>query len=355
MVDGFEDAVRKLVGFHAFEDVHQRVQFRVQFGGWSRARLGLGRGSVSRRNADFRLPAVCRIPKYAEFCTQPVESIHFLPRFFGIVTGSPGSPSAVPSAGWKTPLWRYIDRSCLFHDVPVYLRINIARNPLLTRRSGGRARTQSRLYAHPAGIPRPAAEPPSRKRLQHQAQASRFRIMPKSQGGKSAESTGYGKNSAQLGMRHIANCRIRHTWHAAQHFKEALDSAYGENSPLAQHHFERLREILKDEQNGIDRVLRSRQRLARRHPQRTAISRVLHFFRKQQNRVRYAEFQQRGHLIGSGIVEAANRVLIAKRLKCSGMRRSKNGTGQVILSLRALWKSGSPAATMPLGRKSCAP
>ena len=84
-----------------------------------------------------------------------------------------------------------------------------------------------------------------------------------------------------------------------------------------------LRGILKDEENGIDRVLRSLQRLVRRHPQRTAISRVLRFFRKQRNRKRYAEFQQRGHPIGSGIVEAANRVLIAERLKCSGMRWSE--------------------------------
>ena len=44
--------------------------------------------------------------------------------------------------------------------------------------------------------------------------------------------------------------------------------------------------------------------------------------------------------IGSGVVEAANKVLIAQRLKCSGMLWSATGTGQAILSFRALWKSG---------------
>ena len=128
-------------------------------------------------------------------------------------------------------------------------------------------------------------------------------------------------------------------WHAAQHLQDALKSAYGEGSPQAQRHFERLREVLKEEQKGIDKVLRSLQRLARKHPQRGTIPRVLRFFRKQRHRMRYAEFQQRGLPIGSGIVEAANRVLITQRLKCSGMRWSENGTGQAILSLRALWKS----------------
>ena len=119
-----------------------------------------------------------------------------------------------------------------------------------------------------------------------------------------------------------------------------MNSAYGENSPHPQRRFERLREILKDEQDGIDRVLRSLRRLARNHAQRKTISRVLRFFRKQRHRMRYAEFQHREFPIGSGIVGAANRVLLAERLKCSGMRLSENGTGQAILSLRALWKSG---------------
>lgn len=87
-------------------------------------------------------------------------------------------------------------------------------------------------------------------------------------------------------------------------------------------------------------MLRSLQRLARKHPRRDAILRVVRFFREQRKRMRYAEFLARGYSIGSGIVEAANKVLIAQRLKCSGMRWSETGAGPAILSFRALWKSG---------------
>ena len=135
-------------------------------------------------------------------------------------------------------------------------------------------------------------------------------------------------------------CRIRHCWHATQHLKDALDAAYGDGTPKAQRRFERLREILKDDPKGIDKVLRSLRLLARKHPKRDTIRRVIRFFLKQRKRMLYAEFRALGLPIGSGIVEAANKVLIAQRLKCSGMRWSETGTGQAVLSFRALWKSG---------------
>ena len=39
------------------------------------------------------------------------------------------------------------------------------------------------------------------------------------------------------------------------------------------------------------------------------------------------------------MVEVANKVLVTQRLKCSGMRWKLDGTGQYVLSVRALWKS----------------
>ena len=82
-------------------------------------------------------------------------------------------------------------------------------------------------------------------------------------------------------------------WHAAQHLKKALDSAHGEHSPEAQRRFEKLRQRLRDEENGIDQVLRSLRHLAKTYPKRTTISRVLKFFRKHRLRMRCAEFQTR--------------------------------------------------------------
>ena len=129
-------------------------------------------------------------------------------------------------------------------------------------------------------------------------------------------------------------------WHALQHLKEALDAAYGEGSPEAWHRFEKLRETLKEGEDGIGKVIRALRRLAKKHPRRKPITRVLNFFKKQQHRMRYAEVHARGMPIGSGAVESSNKVLIKTRMKGAGMRWSENGTGQPILTFRALWKSG---------------
>jgi hypothetical protein len=48
----------------------------------------------------------------------------------------------------------------------------------------------------------------------------------------------------------------------------------------------------------------------------------------------YAEMKSRGFMIGSGVVEAACKTLVAQRLKLSGMRWSVEGA-QAILTPRA--------------------
>ena len=125
-------------------------------------------------------------------------------------------------------------------------------------------------------------------------------------------------------------------WHSTQHLKSALNQIFGEGSPEGQKQFERLRRILKNDVNGVDRVLRYLRDYRRSRRAKDEISRVIEFFKTQRKRMRYATFRQQGLPIGSGTVEAANKVLVTQRLKCSGMRWSENGTAQSILSLRAL-------------------
>ena len=67
---------------------------------------------------------------------------------------------------------------------------------------------------------------------------------------------------------------------------------------------------------------------------------MLAFFLKQRHRMHYAEFRARRMQIESRPVEAANKTLFKVRMKASGMRWSEHGTGQQILTFRALWKSG---------------
>ncbi len=49
--------------------------------------------------------------------------------------------------------------------------------------------------------------------------------------------------------------------------------------------------------------------------------------------MRYAEWKRAGLMIGSGVVEAACKTLVAQRLKLSGMRWSGRGA-QAILTMR---------------------
>ena len=69
------------------------------------------------------------------------------------------------------------------------------------------------------------------------------------------------------------------------------------------------------------------------------IERELAFFRKHRHRMRYHALKEEGIAIGSGVVEAACKTLVAQRLKRSGMRWRIAG-GQAVLTFRALIKSG---------------
>ena len=128
-------------------------------------------------------------------------------------------------------------------------------------------------------------------------------------------------------------------WHVLVHLKDALDAAYGEGSKQAEKHFRRLRKILKQE-NGFQRVLRALRHLASRFPGRKTIRDVLRYFRTHTDRMAYANAKRRGAPIGSGNVESSNKSIFKMRMKGPGMRWTESGTGQPIITFRALWKSG---------------
>ena len=72
---------------------------------------------------------------------------------------------------------------------------------------------------------------------------------------------------------------------------------------------------------------------------RADVERELEYFRKNRSRMRYRALQDRNLPIGSGVVEAANKSIVTKRFKGSGMRWSMEG-GQAIMTFRALILSG---------------
>ena len=123
-------------------------------------------------------------------------------------------------------------------------------------------------------------------------------------------------------------------WHACQHLRVVGEHAKAEGW------YKKHAEILRTDPEGVEKVIRAIRYL---HDVATAgaedLARELEFFRKNRRRMRYQELRDRKLSIGSGIVEAANKVLVTQRLKRSGMRWRIEG-GQAILTLRALIKSG---------------
>jgi hypothetical protein len=127
-------------------------------------------------------------------------------------------------------------------------------------------------------------------------------------------------------------------YHACEHLKVAFDGAYGENSSKSKAHFEKYRHILRDEEQGVDKVIRALAYLRDQHPRKTKLATELAYFRHHRHRMHYAQARAQNLPIGSGIVEAACKTLATQRMKRSGQRWRHPG-GQAILTLRALLQS----------------
>ncbi len=122
-------------------------------------------------------------------------------------------------------------------------------------------------------------------------------------------------------------------YHATEHLGAALAAAYGDGTFKTRHTFEGLRERLLTEDRGAEGVINALCYLRTKFPRREKITKTLSYFRKNKHRMRYAEWRRKGYPIGSGVVEAACKTLVAQRLKLSGMRWSAVGA-QAILTMR---------------------
>ena len=133
-------------------------------------------------------------------------------------------------------------------------------------------------------------------------------------------------------------CRIRHSFHACQHLAKAKD-AIGDKGKTW---YARHKAILRNDFDGADRVIRSL-----RHYRRTVqgsgaaetLREVQTYFENNRHRMSYRLWRTLGRPIGSGVVEAANKTLVTRRLKLSGQRWLHEG-GQAVLTWRSLYQSG---------------
>jgi len=122
-------------------------------------------------------------------------------------------------------------------------------------------------------------------------------------------------------------------FHASEHLHAGIAAAYGDGTRETQYRHETLRETLRYEPDGAEKVIRALKHLAGKHSRREKIAEALGYFRKNKRRMRYAELAEKGFMIGSGVVEAACKTLVTQRLKQSGMRWSAGGA-QAILTPR---------------------
>jgi hypothetical protein len=127
-------------------------------------------------------------------------------------------------------------------------------------------------------------------------------------------------------------------FHTAEHLNAALAAAYGDGTTETRRRFEGLRFSLREDADGVERVIRSLAYLRKKFPLRKRVAQELAFFRKYRHRMRYKTLLDQGLPIGSGVVEAACKTLATQRMKLSGMRWGQDG-GQAILTLRGWTQS----------------
>lgn len=129
-------------------------------------------------------------------------------------------------------------------------------------------------------------------------------------------------------------------YHACDHLKMACDTIWGESTAKGKAEFERLKTLLKEDDQGADRVIRvlRHHRGRARGNKQKRIQTELTYFRNQAHRMKYAEYIRDGLPIASGVMEAACKTLVTQRMKQSGMAWTWPG-GQAILTLRSVIQS----------------
>jgi hypothetical protein len=103
-----------------------------------------------------------------------------------------------------------------------------------------------------------------------------------------------------------------------------------------------MRRWLRDKKDGIARVLHSAAahawRLEFEPEEQEAYDDAYGYLQKRQSLMDYWQYRRQGLAIGSGITEAACKILFTQRFKQSGMKWSLEG-GQVVVNLRVIWLS----------------
>ena len=135
--------------------------------------------------------------------------------------------------------------------------------------------------------------------------------------------------------------RIVDFYHACGSVPQLADALFGAGDE-AQTWAREMRHMLKTKADGAARVLKSASALRRRrglHGQAKLYNQAYGYIKTRTQWMRYHSYQRQKLPRGSGITEAACKVVFTQRLKRSGMSWTIAG-GQVILDLRVIRLSG---------------
>jgi hypothetical protein len=141
--------------------------------------------------------------------------------------------------------------------------------------------------------------------------------------------------------RFLAWRRIIDYYHACQYVQQLADVIFGPGTE-SQRWAKRMREQLKTRAHGVARVLQAAAALRHKRGLRGQAKGYEHayaYLKKRRHWMCYQAYRREHLPIGSGITEAACKIVVTQRLKRSGMAWTIQG-GQIILDLRVIWLSG---------------
>lgn len=122
--------------------------------------------------------------------------------------------------------------------------------------------------------------------------------------------------------------RIIDHYHAKEHVNELSKALFARHEHVIQHR-ERWWDLLA--QGDIEALLQQATACLSKDPSANKDARrQIAYFDKNKDHMRYAHYQQQGLFIGSGVIEAACKNLIGKRLKQSGMEWTVRGANAII-------------------------
>jgi hypothetical protein len=131
--------------------------------------------------------------------------------------------------------------------------------------------------------------------------------------------------------------------HAVSYLKIAGDNLYGKGTKRSQKFYKEFETLLWN--GGVIEVIKKLQKRlnamkSRLHSDAVEeITKVIHYYSTNMNRMRYHEYRWKGFDIGSGAVESACRQVVGDRIKDCSMRWTKENSKSVLI-IRTAYLSG---------------